>query len=165
MILICYDGSPDATAAIERCAELLQGQKATVLTVWEPFVQVVTRAYAGFGGIGGMVDQEEIDQITRQNAEERAEQGAQHARDAGLDAEPRTCVQQTTVFEAILTEAESLDASAILMGSRGLGGLKSVLLGSVSSGVIHRADRPVIVVPSPDVAAARRSERAASRHG
>lgn len=33
MILICYDGSPDAKAAIEHGAELLKGDPATVLTV------------------------------------------------------------------------------------------------------------------------------------
>lgn len=46
-------------------------------------------------------------------------------------------------------EADRIDASAILMGSRGLTGFKSVLLGSVSHGVIQHADRTVIVVPSP----------------
>ena len=159
MILICYDGSPDAKAAIESCAALLKGQPATVLTVWEPFVQVVTRAYAGFGTVAGMVDQEQIDKVTRQDAEQRAKEGAAHASEAGLDAEARTSEQQTSVVEAILREADAIDASAILMGSRGLTGLKSLFLGSVSSGVIQRADRPVIVAPSPDVASARRAER------
>ncbi|MDQ2898064.1 MAG: universal stress protein [Actinomycetota bacterium] len=46
------------------------------------------------------------------------------------------------------------------MGSRGLTGLKSPLLGSVSQAVIQHADRPVIVVPSPDVA----DSRARGRH-
>ena len=33
------------------------------------------------------------------------------------------------------------------MGSRGLTGIKSLLLGSVSRGVLTHADRPVMVVP------------------
>ena len=41
------------------------------------------------------------------------------------------------------------------MGSRGLTGLKPLLLGSVSHAVIQHASRMVIVVPSPQVAAAR----------
>lgn len=44
MIGSCHDGSADAKAAIDRGADLLEGQKATVLTVWEPFVEVVRRA-------------------------------------------------------------------------------------------------------------------------
>lgn len=162
MILICYDGSPDARAAIEHGGELLNGEPATVLTVWQPFVEVLAHTPSGFGLTPGMIDFEEVDAATRKSAEERAEEGAQLARDAGLNAQPRTCSQMTTTASAILSEAEEVGASAILMGSRGLTGLKSLLLGSVSHAVIQHADRAVIVVPSPDVADARgRSRREA----
>ncbi len=159
MILICYDGSPDSRAAIVHGGELLKGELATVLTVWQPFVEVLAHAPSGFGLTPGMIDFEEVDLATRKSAEERAEEGAQLARDGGLNAQPRTCSQVTTTATAILSEAEQIGASAILMGSRGLTGLKSLLLGSVSHAVIQHADRPVIVVPSPDVAAAREGER------
>jgi nucleotide-binding universal stress UspA family protein len=45
------------------------------------------------------------------------------------------------------------------MGCRGLTALKSLLLGSVSHAVIQHADRTVIVVPSPAVAASRADAR------
>jgi nucleotide-binding universal stress UspA family protein len=35
------------------------------------------------------------------------------------------------------------------MGSRGLTGLRSMLLGSVSNGVVHHAERPALVIPRP----------------
>jgi nucleotide-binding universal stress UspA family protein len=48
-----------------------------------------------------------------------------------------------------------MDVTAIVMGSRGLTGVKSLLLGSVSHELIQHADRTVVVVPSPEVAGSR----------
>lgn len=153
MILICYDGSADAKAAIEHAGELLGSQAATVLTVWQPFIEVL--AGSGFGPAPAILNFEELDEASRTNAEQRAAEGTALARRAGFNATPRTCSQVTTAAAAILSQAEALGARAIVMGSRGLTGLKSVLLGSVSHVVIQHADRTVIVVPSPEVAAAR----------
>ena len=46
MILICYDGSPDSRAAINSAGQLMPGETATVLTVWEPFLDILTRTGA-----------------------------------------------------------------------------------------------------------------------
>ncbi|WP_331767962.1 universal stress protein [Embleya sp. NBC_00896] len=45
----------------------------------------------------------------------------------------------------------SAAALCLVVGSRGLGGFRGMLLGSVGHGLIHRASCPVIVVPSHDV--------------
>lgn len=164
MVLICYDGSPDSKSAIEHAGELLDGQPATVLTVWEPFIEVLARTPSGFGLAPGMINVDEIDEASERSAALRAEEGAELARQAGLAAEPRTDSQATTVSAAILSVADEIGASAIVLGSRGLTGLKSLLLGSVSHAVTQHADRAVIVVPSPSVAAARERHLQAHRH-
>jgi len=39
MILLCYDGSADAKAAIDRAGRLMSGSKATVLVIWETMIR------------------------------------------------------------------------------------------------------------------------------
>ena len=158
MIVICYDGSKDARAAIEKAAELFASQPATVLTVWQPFIEVAARSSLGFGMVPSIPDAGELDEASRQAATQAADDGVKLARELGLKAEPRVASQLTTTGRAILSEADDVGASAIVMGSRGLTGVKSMLLGSVSHEVIQRADRTVAVVPSPEVAASRARE-------
>ncbi len=87
------------------------------------------------------------------------EEGAERARRAGLKPQSRTSVGENSIAATILAEAEDVGASAIVMGSRGLTGLKSLLLGSVSHDMLQHTDRPVLVVPSPAVAAERAAHR------
>jgi len=155
MILICYDGSPDSRSAVERAADLFRDQPATVLTVWEPFVEMAARSSLGIGLVPFTPDPEEIDEASGKAAEQTAAEGAALATGLGMTAEPKAASQTTTTARAILAEAEAMGASAIVMGSRGLTGVKSLLLGSVSHEVVQHADRAVVVVPSPEVAASR----------
>lgn len=159
MILIAYDGSADAQAAVERAGQLLKGNPATVLTVWERFVDVVTRS--GGGLAAGAIDYEALDRSAEEQAGRRAEEGAGLARRFGLEVQARVRVRQGSVAETVLAEADDVAPDAIVLGTRGLTGLKSLLLGSVSHAVLQHASVPVIVVPSPETAA----ERAARRTG
>jgi nucleotide-binding universal stress UspA family protein len=155
MILICYDGSTDAQAAIDRAGDLMRGQPATVLTVWEPFIAMMTRTGAGLGLWGQIVQMDEIDAASEQAARERADEGVERARRAGMNPQPRTAARGATIAETILSVADAVEASVIVLGTRGLTGLKSLWLGSVSRAVLQHADRPVIVVPAPEIAAGR----------
>jgi nucleotide-binding universal stress UspA family protein len=160
MILICYDGSSDARTAIEHAGELLGGQPTTVLTIWETLAEVLAHTPSGFGLASGDLDFEKIDSSSRASAQATAAEGADIAVKAGLVAEPQIREQTTTVASAILDAAADVHASLIVAGSRGLTGIKSLLLGSVSHALLHQTDRPVMVVPSAEVAAARAASRA-----
>jgi nucleotide-binding universal stress UspA family protein len=50
--------------------------------------------------------------------------------------------------DRVVELAQARNAPMIVVGSRGLGAVTGALLGSVSSAIIHRADRPVLVVPT-----------------
>lgn len=126
MILIAYDGSVDAQAAIDRAGELMKGQPAVVLTVWERLVDVVARTGAGMPI--GEVDYERLDQSSEEQARERAEEGAERATRAGLEPQARTGVREDSIAATILAQADEVGASAIVMGTRGLTGFKSLLM-------------------------------------
>ncbi len=165
MVLVGYDRSTDADAAIDALARLTPGAQTVVLTVWEPFVDVLI----GVGATGMEpvpVDlaaaAPEIDTANRKRAAALAEAGAARALEAGLAARPLSVDGAQGAPAAILQAARELDADVVVVGTRGLGGVKSYLLGSISHAVLQHADRPVLVVPSADVAE-RRNGRSAPR--
>jgi nucleotide-binding universal stress UspA family protein len=157
MILICYDGSADADAAVDAVAALMPGQATTLLTVWEPFVDVVTRYGPGLELWPAEMDHQQMDAAAQSAATERLERGVARAREAGLDAQPVTQPRGATIAETIIEQARNVSAAMIVIGTRGLTGMKSLMMGSVSHAVLQHADRPVLVVPSEEVAARRRS--------
>lgn len=159
-IVIAYDGSDDARAAIDEAAVTLAGSDSIVLYVRQPLESVA----AHLEGYDGVEDVLQIEEGGRHAAERLAVEGAEYARRRGLRAEPRVANSTESVAHAILAVADEVDAALIVLGSRGRRGLKSVLLGSVSHHVVQHARRPVLVTPAAALAAARRAaEQVASR--
>jgi nucleotide-binding universal stress UspA family protein len=148
-VLLCFDGSDDAAAAISKAAELLGPRPAVVLTVWEP-VRVwepwdpVTIISAPLRRL--VANEVDLDQIVADLAQDKAEQGVALAQAAGFDATARVAGGKT--WETICELADELDAELIVIGSRGMGRAQSALLGSASSAVIAHAKRAVLVGPT-----------------
>jgi nucleotide-binding universal stress UspA family protein len=72
------------------------------------------------------------------------EEASTLAADVGVSA--RTELLTGNPVDEIVAYADSIDADLIVVGSRGHGAVASALLGSVSQGVLHEAQRPVLVV-------------------
>jgi nucleotide-binding universal stress UspA family protein len=148
-LLMGFDGSPAASAAVGVGAALFPGAHAWICHLWTPpFASEALRRrlWTGTRNVNQFVDA--IEREGEIEAERVAAIGVALARAAGWSAEP--VIQRCYGGEGLeLTQlAEKLDPDAIVVGSRGLGGARAVL-GSVSDMVVHYTPRPVVVVPHP----------------
>ena len=148
-ILIAYDGSDDAQAAVMYAARHLKPEPTVVMTVWEPLLaQVNWAALATVTSVAAWQEGGHYEE--HKEAERLAEHGAGLARDNGTaEVTARAERGAGPVWAAIVDVADELNASLIVTGSRGLAGARSVILGSVSTRVLHHARRPTLVVPPP----------------
>jgi nucleotide-binding universal stress UspA family protein len=140
-ILICYDGSEPARAAIVVAAGLLGPTPAIVVDV-APLLTPAER-YAVAASAASAV---EFEQVHADEALERAAEGADIARAAGFSATPRGSVAAPT-WEGILDVAEATRASVIVIGSHGRTGVREFVAGSVSHDLAQHSSLPVLVVP------------------
>jgi nucleotide-binding universal stress UspA family protein len=145
-VLLAYDGSDHAKAAIERAGAVLRPGPAVVATAWTSFEDAAPAALLAIPGDMVREGTEALDDAGRETAEELAAEGAELARAAGFDAEPRAVRSKGPFFAALIHLADELDASAIVAGSRGRSALRAAVLGSVSTGLLHHTHRPVLIV-------------------
>jgi nucleotide-binding universal stress UspA family protein len=147
-ILIATDGSPGSLAAAEEGVRL-----AKLLGADVTFVAV---AHAPLSVLGGPYYQRTL-------SENLSAMRTALAKTTSY-AEERRVRYETELLEgspakAVLELARSLDVDLIVVGSRGLGAVRAAVLGSVSSEIVHHADRPVLVARSIEQRRKRRSSR------
>lgn len=142
-IVIATDGSAGASVAVDQGVWL-----AKMLDAKVTFVAVARAPYAILGD----------PYYQRALAADLAKARTAIA-DAILAAKERRVPYETEILEGspaakILEVAETHGADLIVIGSRGRGAITGTILGSVSSDVVHRSDRPVLVarprVKAPD---------------
>jgi nucleotide-binding universal stress UspA family protein len=86
----------------------------------------------------------------KQEAERSLAIYAERARTASVSV--REIVREGYPASVIQEEAREENADMIVMGSRGLSGLKHLLLGSIAERVVQKAPCPVLTLNHPDVA-------------
>ncbi len=150
-VVVAFDGSPEARAAVRAVTELMPGRRLLVATVWEPSLIAPPQS---LGMSYPPPDSEEIEAVDRAEqdyAVATAEAGFRLARDLGAEAEAVVLSDDADVSEVIIGLAERHDAAAIVAGRRGLGAIQSTVFGSTSRGLLETTRRPVLVV-HPDAA-------------
>lgn len=141
--LIAYDGSDDARLAIACAGRVLARRQVTVLAVWQHPHAALAQSWAG---MTYDADLTELAMAAERAATICADEGVVLATAAGLDAEPLVRQASGPVWPSILELSDELDAEVIVLGSRGLSGIRTLMLGSVSDAVLHHTRRPALVV-------------------
>jgi nucleotide-binding universal stress UspA family protein len=140
MIVVGVDGSDGGAAALEFAAEeaALREVPLRVVSAWE----IPTAAY----GAGAVPDPGTLDAF-RVRAEQIAEEAVATVKKVQPSLEVEALSGAGQPADVLL--AQGADAELIVVGRRGLGGFRSLLLGSVSQQVVHHANCPVVVVQQP----------------
>jgi nucleotide-binding universal stress UspA family protein len=115
--------------------------------VWESLATLLL--HTDVDGLTGTMAEaaREFDASEAARAEEVAATGARLATEAGFDARPVVARGKPKAWPTLMALADEHDSAAIVVGSEGLGAVKSALLGSVSSGLVHHSTRPLLIVP------------------
>jgi nucleotide-binding universal stress UspA family protein len=93
---------------------------------------------------------EAVDRLQREHASTVVAQGAELAGSLGLAAEPLAVPDERDVADTVIDIARQRDAGVVVVGSHGITGLRSRLLGSVARRLIEHCDRPVLVIRGAD---------------
>ena len=149
-VLIAYDGSDTARRAVREAGKLFGSRQVLVVTVWEPGLAYVTEVPMPELEMPMVpVDIEgtrELEEELHQRAVRTARSGAELARSVGLEAKGLAVADEVHVADAIVGLARKRGVAAIVVGSRGLKGLRARLEGSTSNAVLKHAPCPVVVV-------------------
>ena len=140
-IVVGVDGSEGSIRALRFALEEagVRGAELRVVHAWH-----IPPAIYGSGWVPTGVDLDEYRKLAEASlARSLADAGAD---DAGLAVTP--VLREGEPVDVLCAEAAHADL--LVVGSRGLGGFRGLLLGSVSQQVVHHSPCPVVVVPGKD---------------
>jgi nucleotide-binding universal stress UspA family protein len=138
-IVVGVDGSRGAAAALRFAAEeaRIRGSDLRVVAAWD----IPVLAYeAGITPV--MLDITEFKRSAESTVRDCLEQAESELSDVPLTS----FVRQGLAAEVLVAEAH--DADLLVVGSRGLGGFRGLVLGSVSQQCAHHAPCAVVIVPA-----------------
>ena len=150
-ILVATDGSREAELATRTAADLAEKTASELHLVhvfgiapWYPVYPEATSP-EWVAQAQTPVLEEDFKRTSEQRAREILDTEVEKARSAGATV-AQAYLREGGVAAEIVSLAEDIGAGVIVMGSRGHGGIRRALMGSVSDSVVRHAHCPVLVV-------------------
>ena len=134
--VVGYDGTDGARAALAAAVGLAAG-------LGDGLVAVFAHATSRLGG-----EVRDYDDAIREHGRGVLEEARSIAREAGVEIE--LVLREQSSAEALIAVADEHDARMIVVGSYGERPLKSALVGSTPTRLLHLSERPVLVVRAPE---------------
>ena len=146
-ILLAFDGTDQASHAIEYAARYLRAGIVELLTAWEPSARQAARSVTRVGvqPVGGSEDP--AADPAYEEAQRVCNAGVQHAESLGLSARAHLVESATTISSAIIDAAHELDVDVIVTGTRALTGFRAWWTNSTADQIVRNAGLPVFIVP------------------
>ena len=148
-VLLATDGSDLATAAMARGIALLGHDHRFVTLAVVPPAFVPTASVSPMDTHPTLVDAQLEQEIEDEQREDRDTDI--HELDAALGITAEHLVETGEPGPTICDVAARVEADVILIGTHGHGWFKRVLMGSVSTHVLHHAPCPVLVIRTDDM--------------
>jgi nucleotide-binding universal stress UspA family protein len=145
-ILAAVDGSEGSAKASEVAADLALKFDAQlfILNVFRGYPEYMTMFPSAPSPSGEVI--RAYEEYARKTALEVVDRAVSLAEKKGVKVKLKTSETIGSVVETITDYAVAEKVDLIVMGTRGMGGFKKMLLGSVSSGVVTHAQCAVLVV-------------------
>jgi nucleotide-binding universal stress UspA family protein len=143
-ILLATDGSPSAAEAERKALELAQELEVTLLVVSVAHATLPVMGYVGYGYSNVVA---ELTDAEHRRIEHVLASVAETAESGGVRC--FTFAAEGFPVEEISRVAGDRDAQLIVVGSHGWGAARRLLSGSVSTGLVHTAPCPVLVIRGP----------------
>jgi nucleotide-binding universal stress UspA family protein len=137
-IFVPYDGSDPSNRAFEFATELAKLYKASVTVV----TCIVIHAHVD--PVLSVAFLETI-KLQKEDAEKSLSKLEPKLKELGIQFKTEV-LEAVSITDVLTSYAESHNVDFITIGSRGLGGFKKLLLGSVASGISQHSKCPVLIV-------------------
>ena len=136
--MVPYDKSESATRAFEYAVDLAEKYNASISIVTCVLIQIPTEPYFGTAYI-------ETTRLLKEDAVKSTSNLESRLKELKMQYKIDV-LEVTSITDSLTSYAESHNVDLIVMGSRGFGGFKKLLLGSVASGVSQHSKCPVLIV-------------------
>jgi len=141
-ILVAVDGSDPSFNASTYAIDFAKRNGAELIVLY--IVSPVPYSQFEYANIGRMkeIESNEMEKAQR----EVVDKVKQKATENNVSVKTEVLIKYTSVVKEIVEYAEDNKVDMIVIGSRGVTGLKKILLGSVANGVVTYSHCPVLVV-------------------